>query len=89
MENNGKSSVMVCGVSFTGLLGIAFIVLKLCGVIDWSWWWVTCPLWFSTALFVAGGVIILVAAVIIAVIEFISKSIRHMHRHHRYGYRRH
>lgn len=33
------------GVGFTGLLLIAFIVLKLCGVISWSWWWVMAPLW--------------------------------------------
>jgi len=25
--------------------GLAFVVLKLCGVIDWSWWWVTSPCW--------------------------------------------
>ncbi len=33
------------GVGFFGLLGIAFIVLKLCGVIDWSWWLVLLPLY--------------------------------------------
>lgn len=26
------------GIGFVGLLTIALIVLKLCGVIDWSWW---------------------------------------------------
>ena len=31
------------GVSFTGLLTIAFIVLKLTGVINWSWLWVLLP----------------------------------------------
>lgn len=31
------------GVSFTGLLTIAFIVLKLTGVINWSWFWVLFP----------------------------------------------
>lgn len=34
-----------------GLLGIVFIVLKLCGVINWSWWLVTAPLWGGLALF--------------------------------------
>ena len=38
-ENTGKG-----GVGFTGLLQIAFIVLKLCGVIDWSWWMVLSPI---------------------------------------------
>lgn len=31
------------GIDFLGLLTIAFIVLKLCAVIDWSWWWVLSP----------------------------------------------
>ena len=33
------------GVSGTTLLQIAFIVLKLCKVINWSWWWVMAPTW--------------------------------------------
>ena len=32
-------------ISFMGLLFITFLVLKLTHVIDWSWWWVTVPLW--------------------------------------------
>jgi len=27
------------------ILGTSFIILKLCNVIGWSWWWVTSPLW--------------------------------------------
>ena len=27
------------------LLFIVFLVLKLANIIDWSWWWVTAPLW--------------------------------------------
>jgi hypothetical protein len=30
---------------FLPLLGLIFITLKLTGVIAWSWWWVTAPLW--------------------------------------------
>jgi hypothetical protein len=33
------------GVGLTGLLGLIFVVLKLTGVINWSWWWVTLPFW--------------------------------------------
>jgi len=40
------------------LLTIAFIVLRLTGVIAWSWWWVLAPLWVS---FVFFGVIFAVA----------------------------
>ena len=45
------------GIGMTSLLQVAFIVLKLCGVINWSWWWVLCPTWGSILL-----VVILVAA---------------------------
>ena len=38
------------GVGFCGLLTIAFIILKLCDVIDWSWLWVLAPLWIPTVL---------------------------------------
>lgn len=37
---------------FTTLLTVAFIVLKLCNVITWSWWWVLSPLWIPVALFI-------------------------------------
>lgn len=33
------------GINFNGLLFITFLVLKLTGVIDWSWIWITAPLW--------------------------------------------
>lgn len=32
-----------------GVLTVAFIVLKLCSVIDWSWWWVLAPVWIPWA----------------------------------------
>ena len=41
--NNSSSS----GVGFFGVLTIVFVVLKLVGVIDWSWIWVLSPLWGS------------------------------------------
>ena len=41
------------GINFTGLLTVAFIVLKLTGCIDWSWWWVLSPLWIPAAIALA------------------------------------
>ena len=38
------------GVTFGGLLLIAFIVLKLAHVIDWAWVWVLAPLWIPIGL---------------------------------------
>ena len=40
------------GIGFVGLLTIAFIVLKLVGVITWSWVWVLSPLWISAVIYV-------------------------------------
>ena len=41
------------GCGFSGLLTIAFVVLKLCGVINWSWWLVLLPLIISIGLPIA------------------------------------
>jgi hypothetical protein len=39
---------------------LIFLTLKLCGVIDWSWWWVTAPLWLPFVL----GLLLLVGVII-------------------------
>lgn len=58
-----SSSSSSAGIGICGLLGVAFVVLKLCDVIDWSWWWVTCPFWWwvpvVAAIFAVGGLILL------------------------------
>lgn len=45
------------GIGILGLLGVAFVILKLCGVIDWSWWLVTLPFWGGFALVI--GVLVI------------------------------
>ena len=57
MSTNSSSSSG--GVGVIGLLGIVFVVLKLCGVIAWSWWYVTMPFW--------GGFAIIAIIAIIAI----------------------
>ena len=47
------------GIGFLGLLTIAFIVLKLCAVIDWSWWWVLSPKLIPLGFALLGMVILL------------------------------
>lgn len=32
---------------YASLLTVAFVVLKLCGVIAWSWWLVVSPTWIE------------------------------------------
>jgi uncharacterized membrane protein len=52
---SSSSSSSSSGIGFWGLLCIAFIVLKLTGYIDWSWWWVTAPVW--------GGFVLLILVI--------------------------
>lgn len=46
INNNSNNG----GIGIFGLLGVLFVGLKLTGVIDWSWWWVTAPFWGGFAL---------------------------------------
>lgn len=58
MDKNKSTST---GIGFTGLLTIAFIVLKLCHIINWSWVWVLSPIWISLGL----GIIVLLVIIVI------------------------
>lgn len=49
-SSSHSSATASGGIGFIGLLTIAFIVLKLCHVIEWSWLWVLSPLWISGGL---------------------------------------
>ncbi len=46
----GKNNTNSGGLGFGSILFLIFLVLKLTGSIDWSWWWVTSPLWIPFAL---------------------------------------
>ena len=42
------------------LLTIVFVILKLCGVIAWSWWWVVSPIVFAIGLFILSVIILFI-----------------------------
>lgn len=52
------------GIGFDGLLALVFIVLKLTGVIAWSWLWVLAPLWIP---FAVGAAVLLIGLLVMAV----------------------
>ena len=58
MSDNQK--VIVTFGGFPALLLIAFIVLKFCNVITWSWWWVLSPVWIPIACSIIFKIILLV-----------------------------
>ena len=54
------------GVSFAGLLFLLFLGLKLTNQIDWSWWWVTAPIWGPIALVLVIALVAIIIAILIA-----------------------
>lgn len=66
MSNNSSNNntTVSGGIGFTGLLTIVFIVLKLCGVINWSWIWVLAPMWIGSAIILGIALIILIIGLI-------------------------
>lgn len=59
-ERNNTTAVW----ALCGLFDVALIVLKLTGVINWSWLWVLAPIWIPTAITLAIIVIVLVAILV-------------------------
>lgn len=51
--SKSNSTASSGGIGLTGAVFLVFLVLKLTGVITWSWWWVTAPLWIPVALLCA------------------------------------
>jgi hypothetical protein len=45
-NNNGG------GMGLGTILFLIFLVLKLTNYIDWSWWWVSAPLWVTAILYI-------------------------------------
>lgn len=60
-----KNSGISYSSIFAIMLTVAFVVLKLCKVISWSWWWVVSPLWIEFAIAI---VTVIVVAIIYATI---------------------
>lgn len=57
MANSNSSSG---GIGFVGVLTTIFIVLKLVGVIDWTWFWVLSPMIISFAFVIVVAIIIFI-----------------------------
>jgi hypothetical protein len=66
-EKKVSSSSSSSGIGFAGLLTVAFVVLKLTGYIDWSWWWVLSPV-------IVSGISVLVAVFVVFVLVAIRNK---------------
>ena len=68
-NNNGSSG----GIGVAGLLGVAFIILKLTGVINWSWLWVLCPFWIGLAIGLGIMLIVFVVFLLALFLKLLTK----------------
>lgn len=53
------------GVGYLGWLSLIFIVLKLTGYINWSWWYVLAPVWVPFAIVFGLLALVLIALTIV------------------------
>lgn len=65
MNNKKVNGAAGGGISLSSLTFLVFLVLKLCNVIDWSWWWVTAPLWIPFAFVIAIFVVVVLFAIVL------------------------
>jgi hypothetical protein len=56
MSNNKSNQSSGLGLGM--ILFLIFMVLKLTDNIDWSWWWVTAPLWIPVLLVLGFGIML-------------------------------
>ena len=64
-----ENQITIFNSGLPTLLFIVFLVLKLTGNIDWSWWWVTSPLWIPLAILIGFAVLIVIVAIIIIILN--------------------
>ena len=64
-----KEKHSLIGLSFTQILILIFIVLKLTNCITWGWLWVLSPLWIPVASIL--GLLVVTFAVVF-VVDFIA-----------------
>ena len=55
-----ETKVSQSNITLAGLIQLAFIILKLCNVINWSWWWVLSPMWIELGIAVIMATVILI-----------------------------
>jgi hypothetical protein len=70
-----KETNLTGGIGLPGILFLVFLVLKLArigAVAQWSWWWVTAPLWLPLVVILAALVLWFIGYVIYRLIKEIK-----------------
>jgi hypothetical protein len=72
MNKEKSTRITVSGINFASLLFLMFLFLKLGQfgeVANWSWWWVTAPLWLPI---VAVAITLLIIGIIAVIVKLIN-----------------
>ncbi len=70
-QNNMSKEQQITAVnsSILTIMFVVFLVLKLTGNINWSWWWVTSPLWLPIVSIIGLIALIMVVAILIIILN--------------------
>ena len=74
--NKGLEKGTSKGTGVVGLLGVAFVILKLIGEISWSWWWVLAPFWGPFALIIGISIVVFTVMFIIYLLSILFDLFR-------------
>jgi hypothetical protein len=64
------------GIGLPGLLFVVFLILKLTNNIDWSWWWVTSPIWIPFLALVIIFIIMIILFVTLLSFGYTTEDIK-------------
>lgn len=64
-----EQTTTVISSSLTTILFVVFLVLKLTGNIDWSWWWVTSPLWLPLAIVIGFAALLITVGITLVIVN--------------------
>lgn len=65
MSKENKTTISFGGFGLGMLLTIVFLILKLCGVIDWAWIFVFLPIIISVGFAILFWVVIFIIAIVL------------------------
>jgi hypothetical protein len=55
------------------ILCAIFVILKLANIINWSWWWITSPLWLPILFMISLPILVVVIAAIALLFKYLFK----------------
>ena len=68
MTDKQTKTLISFNFGWSFVLFLVFMTLRLCEVVDWSWWWITAPLWVPLALWIAVVIIWLLALFTVTIV---------------------